>query len=59
LLAQSEAGSWPEIRATSSTAEKKGASFTFDGVLKPVIFFTDCNDAARICLIGNRRLEVE
>lgn len=32
----------------SSTAEEKTASFAFDGLLKPLIFLTNCIDAARI-----------
>jgi hypothetical protein len=44
----SEARSLPEILAMSSTAERKTASFTLDGLLKPLIFLTNCSDAARI-----------
>ena len=34
--------------ATSSIAPKNAASFAFDGVLKPLIFLTNCSEAARI-----------
>ena len=44
----SEDRSRSEILATSSTAPKNAASFTFDGVLKPLIFLTNCSEAARI-----------
>src|SRR5271163_5010894 len=33
--------------AISSTAVKNAASLLFDGLLKPVIFLTNCSDAAR------------
>ncbi len=36
-----------ETSAISSTAARKAASFAFDGLLKPVIFLANCNDAAR------------
>src|SRR5215472_6090267 len=42
----SAASSSPEILATSSTAERNAASLAFDGLLKPVIFLTNCSDAA-------------
>src|SRR5215470_12076988 len=32
----------------SSTAAMNAASFAFDGLLKPLIFLTNCSDAARI-----------
>ncbi len=32
----------------SSTAALKAASFALEGMLKPLIFLTNCNDAARI-----------
>ena len=44
----SEARSRTETLVTSSTAEQNAASFTFEGLLKPLIFLTNCNDAARI-----------
>jgi hypothetical protein len=44
----SDARSWPEILATSFTAEKNTAWFAFDGPLKPLIFFMNCSDAAWI-----------
>src|SRR5712691_11849972 len=44
----SETRSRPEILAISSTAEWKAASFDLDGLLKPLIFLTNCSDAARI-----------
>src|ERR1700721_2829628 len=37
----------PEIFAISSTAPSNAASFACDGLLKPVIFRTNCSDAAR------------
>src|SRR5216683_2254241 len=36
-----------EIPAISSTAAMNEASFAFDGLLKPLIFLTNCSDAAR------------
>jgi hypothetical protein len=33
--------------ATSSTASRNAASFALDGLVKPVIFLTNCSDAAR------------
>jgi len=38
----------PEIAAISSTAARKAASLAFDGLLKPLTFLTNCNEAARI-----------
>jgi hypothetical protein len=37
-----------EIAAISSTAASNAASLTFDGLLKPLSFLTNCNEAARI-----------
>src|SRR6266567_4032107 len=37
-----------ETTAISSIAVSKGASFTFDGLLNPLIFLTNCREAARI-----------
>jgi hypothetical protein len=37
-----------EIAATSSIAFSKAASFAFDGCVNPLIFRTNCNEAARI-----------
>src|SRR5215210_3230754 len=37
----------PAILAISSTAAKNAASFALDGLLKPVTFRTNCNEAAR------------
>src|SRR6267142_5817003 len=37
-----------EMPAISSTAERKAASLTCDGFVKPQIFRTNCRDAARI-----------
>lgn len=34
--------------ATSSMADSNAASFTFDGLLKPLSFRTNCSEAARI-----------
>jgi hypothetical protein len=42
----SEERSWPEILAISSTAAKNAASFAFEGRLKPLIFLTNCTEAA-------------
>jgi hypothetical protein len=36
-----------ETPATSSTAAANASSFAFDGLLKPVIFLTNCSEAAR------------
>ena len=45
--------------ATSSTAARKASSFTFDGLLKPLIFLTYWSDAARIssALTGGSKLK--
>jgi hypothetical protein len=37
-----------ETAATSSTAARKEASLAFDGLLKPLIFLTNCSAAPRI-----------
>src|SRR5215469_4207777 len=37
-----------ETATIPSTAAANTASFAFDGLLKPVIFRTNCSDAARI-----------
>src|SRR5690348_7609988 len=37
-----------ETPATSSMAARKAASFAFDGLVKPLIFLTNCSEAARI-----------
>ena len=34
--------------AISSTAARNAASLAFDGLLKPLTFLTNCNEAARI-----------
>lgn len=34
--------------ATSSTARSNAARLAFDGLLNPLSFLTNCNDAARI-----------
>jgi len=44
----SESKRLADILLISSTAEKKTASFAFDGLLKPLIFLTNCSDAAPI-----------
>ena len=44
----SEPSSRAEVLAMSSTADLNTASFTFEGVLKPLIFLTNCSAAARI-----------
>ena len=38
----------PEIAAISSTAARNAAPLAFDGLLKPLTFLTNCNEAARI-----------
>jgi hypothetical protein len=45
--------------ATSSTAARNEASLAFDGLLKPLIFLTNCKDAARIssALTGGSKLK--
>src|SRR5208337_5460665 len=35
-----------DTAATSSTAVRKKTSLAFDGLLKPLIFLTNCSDAA-------------
>src|SRR6266849_8673663 len=47
-LVSSERRRRVEIPAISSTAAINEASFAFDGLLKPLIFLTNCSDAARI-----------
>jgi hypothetical protein len=37
-----------ETPATSSMASRNAASFAFDGLLNPLIFLTNCSEAARI-----------
>src|SRR2546430_16587329 len=37
-----------EMAAISSTAARNAASLAFDGLLKPLTFLTNCNEAARI-----------
>ena len=37
-----------ETAAISSTAARNAASLAFDGLLKPLTFLTNCNEAARI-----------
>src|SRR6266849_4188487 len=46
-LVSSERRSRPEMAATSSMAAWKAASLALDGLLKPVIFRTNCSEAAR------------
>jgi hypothetical protein len=43
----SESTSRRAAAATSSTARLKASSFAFDGFVKPLIFLTNCSDAAR------------
>jgi len=43
-----DASSLPEILAMSSTAVRNAASFAFEGFAKPLIFLTNCTEAARI-----------
>ena len=47
-VASSEASSRAEIRATSSTAAAKAASFAREGFVKPLILRTYWSEAARI-----------
>jgi len=45
--------------ATSSTARVNASSFVFDGLVKPLIFRTNCNDAARTSssVVGGSKLK--
>src|SRR5687767_4552888 len=47
-LVSSELRKLPDIAAMSSTATRNAASLAFDGLLKPLTFLTNCNEAARI-----------
>jgi hypothetical protein len=47
-LVSREARRLLEIAVTASTAARNAASFAFDGLLKPLTFRTNCNEAARI-----------
>src|SRR6202022_1021640 len=47
-LVSSERRRRVEIPAISSTAVRNEPSLAFDGLLKPVIFLTNCSEAARI-----------
>ena len=46
----SESTSVRAAAATSSTARLNASSFVFDGFVKPLIFLTNCSDAARTSL---------
>src|SRR5258708_23666791 len=46
-VVSSERRSRIDTPATSSTAAKNTPSFAFDGLLKPLIFLTNCSEAAR------------
>src|ERR1700680_1320423 len=46
-VVSSERSSRVEIAATSSTAARNESSLAFDGLLNPVIFRTNCSEAAR------------
>jgi hypothetical protein len=46
-VVSSERRSRFEIPATSSTAAKNASSFAFDGFVNPLIFRTNCSEAAR------------
>src|SRR3981189_103810 len=46
-LVSSERSRRLEMPATSSTAARNEASFAFDGLLNPLIFLTNCSEAAR------------
>ena len=47
-LVSSELRSLAALAAISSTAARNAASLAFDGLLKPLTFLTNCNEAARI-----------
>jgi hypothetical protein len=47
-LVSSERRRRVETPATSSTAARNAPSFAFDGLLNPLIFLTNCSEAARI-----------
>src|SRR6266496_2738012 len=47
-LVSSDLRSRLETSAISSTAATNAASLAFDGLLKPLTFLTNCNEAARI-----------
>ena len=46
-MVSSARSSRAEALATSSIASRNAASFAFDGFVKPLIFLTNCSDAAR------------
>jgi hypothetical protein len=48
VLVSSETRSLLDAAAISSTAARNTASLAFDGLLKPLTFLTNCNEAARI-----------
>src|SRR5271165_1914888 len=58
-LVSSDRSSRPETPAISSTAATNAAWFAFEGLLKPLIFLTNCNEAARISssVIGGSKLK--
>lgn len=45
-LVSSDASNRKQTLAISAMAASKAASFAFEGLLKPVIFLTNCNEAA-------------
>src|SRR5580700_3444392 len=47
-VVSSACSKWPATCAISSTAARNAASLGFEGLLKPLILRTNCNDAARI-----------
>jgi hypothetical protein len=47
-LVSSELRRLAEIAAIASTAARNATSLAFDGLLKPLTFLTNCNEAARI-----------
>jgi hypothetical protein len=47
-LVSSEVSSRIAAAVTSSTAERNAASFAFEGLVKPLIFLTNCSEAARV-----------
>src|SRR6266478_3353976 len=58
-VVSSEWRSRAEMTATSSTAAWNHASLAFDGLLNPLIFLTNCSDAARTssALTGGSKLK--
>lgn len=57
-VVSSERRRFREVAAISSTAARKAASLTFDGLLNPLTFLTNCSAASRISssVAGGSRL---